>query len=161
MSINKTLPGPQVVSRKIIVNDAIVSSAAGPQFGLTQPANSIIEKIFVRVLEAPVLGTGGDIGLEIGTETSAPFDNIIVNATGDDNLLDGGTTLPVNTLFELTAGTANTTWAGQGLATGDASSETASNLVTVDTDINLQFTTSVAVTTAGKFEVSFVFRVFE
>jgi len=160
MAINKTLPGPQVVSKRVIARDALTGSGAGPQFGLTQPANSIIEKIYVRVLKAPVISEG-DIGIEVGTETSAPFDNIIVNATGDDNLLDAGTTLPVNVLYELTAGTADTTWAGQGLATGDGASETASNLVTVDTDVNFQFTTSTAVSTNGDFEVSFVFRVFE
>ena len=160
MGLTKTYPGPQIVSRRVIARDALASSGAGPQFGLTQPANSIIEKIYVRVLKAPVIGEG-DIGIEVGTETSTPFDNIIVNATGDDNLLDAGTTLPINVLYELTAGTANTTWAGQGLATGDTTSETASNLVTVNTDINFQFTTSTAVSTNGDFEVSFVFRVFE
>lgn len=159
----KSYSGPVVVSKRVITDEALpeaTASGAGAQHGLIQPANSIIEKIYVRVLEAPVIATG-DIGIEVGTETSAPFDNIIVNATGDDNLLDGGTTLPVNTLFELTAGTADTTWAGQGLATGDAASETASNIVTEDTAVNFQFTTSTAVTTRGKFEVSFVFRVFE
>ena len=159
----KTFPGPQVVSKRVITDEALPAvgaSGAGAQHGLNQPANSIIEKIYVRVLEAPVIASG-DLGLEVGTETSAPFDNIIVNATGDDNLIDGGTTLPVNTIFELTAGTADTTWAGQGLATGDAASETASNIVTEETAVNFQFTTSTAVSTRGKFEVSFVFRVFE
>ena len=160
MATNKTYPGPQVVSKRCIVRDALSSSGAGPQFGLMQPANSIIEKIYVRVLKAPVIESG-DIGIEVGTETSAPFDNIIVNATGDDNLLDAGTTLPINVLYELTAGTANTTWAGQGLATGDTTSETASNMVTENTAVNFQFTTSTAVSTNGDFEVSFVFRVFE
>ena len=137
MAINKTYPGPQVVSKKCIVRDALASSGAGPQFGLMQPANSIIEKIYVRVLKAPVIASG-DIGIEVGTETSAPFDNIIINGT-----------------------TANTTWAGQGLATGDTTSETASNMVTENTAVNFQFTTSTAVSTNGDFEVSFVFRVFE
>ena len=45
MAINKTYPGPQVVSKRCIVRDALASSGAGPQFGLMQPANSIIEKI--------------------------------------------------------------------------------------------------------------------
>ncbi len=160
MAFNKTLPGPQVVSRKVIARDALVGSAAGPQFGLTQPANSIIEKIYVRVLKAPVISSG-DIGIEVGTETSAPFDNIIVNATDDDNLLDAGTTITLNALYELTGSTADTTWAGQGLATGDTTSESASNMVTVDTAVNFQFTTSTAVSTNGDFEVSFIFRVFE
>jgi len=160
MGLTKTYSGPQVVSRKVIARDALVSSAAGPQFGLTQPANSIIEKIYVRVLKAPVISSG-DIGIEVGTETSAPFDNIIVNATGDDNLLDNGTTITLNALYELTGGTADTTWAGQGLATGDTTSESASKMVTVATDVNFQFTTSTAVTTNADFEVSFIFRVFE
>jgi hypothetical protein len=160
MARNKTYPGPQVVSKRCIVRDALVSSGAGAQFGLMQPANSIIEKIYVRVLKAPLI-VEGDIGIEVGTETSTPFDNIIVNTTDDNNLLDGGVTIPINVLYELTAATANTTWVGQGLATGDASSETASNMVTENTPVNFQFTTSTAVSTNGDFEVSFVFRVFE
>ena len=160
MAINKTYPGPQIVSKKCVVHDALASAGAGPQFGLMQPANSIIEKIYVRVLKSPVI-VSGDIGIEVGTETSAPFDNIIVNANGDDNLLDAGTTLPLNVLYQLTAGTADTTWAGQGLATGDTTAETLSAIVTENTAVNFQFTTSTAVTTNGSFEVSFVFRVFE
>lgn len=162
----KSYPGPQVVSKRIVTDEALPavgSSGLGAQHGLTQPANSIIEKIYIRVLEAPVLATAGDIGFEAGTETATPFDNIISNTTGDDNLLDGGTTLPVNTLFELTSTNADTTWAGQGLATGDAASETASNIVTEDTEISFEFKTSTNVDEdgRGKFEVSFVFRVFE
>ena len=160
MPFTKTLPGPQLVSKRVIAVDCLTSSAQGPQFGLTQPANSIIEKIYVRVLSAPTIASG-DIGIEVGTETSSPFDNIIVNANDDDNLLDGGTTLPVNTLYELTGSTADTTWVGQGLATGDTTSESASSIVTEETDINFQFKTSTAVTTNMTAEVSFIFRVFE
>ena len=161
----KSFPGPQVVSKRIITDEALPavgSSGFGAQHGLTQPANSIIEKIYIRVLEAPTIASG-DIGFEAGTQTASPFNNIISNTTGDDNLLDLGTTLPVNTLFEMTSTNADTTWAGQGLATGDAASETASNLVTEDTEISFHFKTStnVAADGRGKFEVSFVFRVFE
>ena len=48
MAINKTYPGPQIVSRRCIVRDALASSGAGPQFGLMQPANSIIEQAYFR-----------------------------------------------------------------------------------------------------------------
>ena len=87
MPFNKTLPGPQIVSRRVIARDALASAAAGPQFGLTQPANSIIEKIYVRVLKAPVIASG-DIGIEVGTETSAPFEIIRSTSSSDSKDAD-------------------------------------------------------------------------
>jgi len=151
-----------VVSKRVVTDEALPvvgSSGFGPQHGLTQPANSIIEKIFVRILEAPTIAQG-DISFECGTETASPFDNIISNTTNDDNLLDNGTTLDPKVLFEMTTN-ADTTWAGQGVATGDIAAENPSNLVTEDTLINFHFKTSTNVAARGKFEVSFVFRVFE
>ena len=157
MDINKTYPGPKIVSTRFVTDEAIVTGLS-PVFGITQPANSLLEKIYVRVLEAPIIATG-DISIEVGTETVSP-DNIVVNAADKDNLLDGGTTLPPQTIFDLTNSTGST-WAGLGLAAGDTTSENASKLVTQDTQVYFQFETSTAVDTPGKFEVSFVFRVFE
>ena len=156
--MTKVYPGSVTVSNRLVTTDALVSAGSSEIMGLMQPANSIIENIFVRVLEAPTISSG-NIMLEIGTESDDP-DNIVTDAGGSDNILDGGTTLPVGTIFDLTSA-AGSTFNTYGKATGDASSETASDIVTVDTQIYMKFTTSTAVTTAGKFEVSFVYRVFE
>ena len=157
--MTKVYPGSVTVSNRLVTTEALVSSGSSEIMGLMQPANSIIEKIFVRVLEAPTLGTNGNIMLEVGTESDDP-DNIVTDAAGSDNILDGGTTLPVGTIFDLTSATGSN-FNTYGKATGNASSETASDIVSVDTQIYMKWTTSVAVTTAGKFEVSFVYRVFE
>ena len=166
MAINKTLPGPQVVSKRVIANDVLLQNGFGPSFGLTQPANSIIEKIYVRFLTQPSIATGCSIGFEAGTD--ADIDDI-VNQSGDDdasdNILDAGSAdpaiIPVNTIFDLTSSTGGG-WVGQGLATGDAATETASNLVTEETDIQFRFRLSNhAITDNAKVEVSFVFRVFD
>jgi hypothetical protein len=156
--MTKVYPGNATVSNRLVTTDALVSAGSSEIMGLMQPANSIIENIYVRVLEAPVI-VEGNIMLEIGTESDDP-DNIVADAGGGDNILDGGTTLPVGTIFDLTSATGST-FNTYGKATGNAASETASDLVSVDTQIYMKFTTSTAVTTAGKFEVSFVYRVFE
>jgi len=89
--------------------------------------------------------TSGDISLEVGTETDDPND-IIDDATDLNNVLDGGTTIAKDTVLNLTA---------------DLESGVATTLRTDDTQVNFRLRTSTAVTVAGKFEVSFVFRVFE
>lgn len=156
MATTKVLSGNAVVSNRII-SDEVLVEGGGPIVGLIQPANSIIEKIFLRVIEAPVIASG-NIMCEIGTESDDP-DNIVADAGGSDNILDGGTTLPAGTIFDLTNSTGST-FTSQGLATGNASSETASAMVTDETKIYAKFTSSTAVTTAGKFELSFTYRVF-
>jgi hypothetical protein len=146
MAINKSYPGPQVVSTRFIVADGLVSSDYTPIYGVHQPANSVLEKIFVRVLEAPTI-TSGDIALEVGTESDDPND-IIDDASALNNVLDGAATIAVDTVKEMTSAMA------AGVAT---------TLRTQITDINFRLKTSTAVTATkeGKFEVSFVFRVFE
>ena len=156
MATTKVLPGSVLVSNRIISDEVLVKDG-GPVVGTVQPANSIIDKIYLRVIEAPVIASG-NIMCEIGTESDDP-DNIVADAGGSDNILDGGTTLPVGTIFDLTNSTGST-FTSQGLATGDAASETASEIVSKDTKIYAKFTSSTAVTTAGKFELTFVYRVF-
>lgn len=151
MALNKKYPGPQVVSTRFIIGDGLVSSAYTPIYGIQQPAYSVLEKVFVRVLEAPTIASG-DIALEVGTESDDPND--IIDDAGDlNNVLDGATTIAVNTVKDLTA---------------DLESGVATTLRTEDTDINFRLKTSTAVqddaagvAQVGKFEVSFVFRVFE
>ena len=156
MATTEVLTGNAVVSNRII-SDEVLVEGGGPIVGLIQPANSIIEKIFLRVIEAPVIATG-NIMCEIGTTSDDP-DEIVTDAGGSDNILDGGETLPVGTIFDLTNSTGST-FRSNGLATGNASSETASTIVTDETKIYAKFTSSTAVTTAGKFELSFTYRVF-
>ena len=146
MAINKSYPGPQLVSTLFIVADGLVSSDYTPIYGVHQPANSVLEKIFVRVLEAPTI-TSGDIALEVGTESDDPND-IIDDASDLNNILDGAATIVVDTVKDMTSAMT------AGVAT---------TLRTQITDINFRLKTSTAVTAGseGKFEVSFVFRVFE
>ena len=146
MAINKSYPGPQVVSTRFIVADGLVSSDYTPIYGVHQPANSVLEKIFVRVLEAPTI-TSGDIALEVGTESDDPND-IIDDGSDLNNVLNGAATIAVDTVLDMTS---------------DLESGVATTLRTEVTDINFRLKTSTAVTAGseGKFEVSFVFRVFE
>ena len=154
------------MSKKMIVNDALKQNGFGTTFGLEQPANSVVEKVFVRVLEAPVVATGASLGFEAGTD--ADIDNVI-NQSGDadatDNLLDAASddpgTIDVGAIFDLTA-TNGGYVTGQYTPNDDANPAKASGFVTEDTELKFRFRLSNhAITTQGKFEVSFVFRVFE
>ena len=166
MAINKTYPGPQVVSRKMIVSDALTQDGFGTTFGLEQPAHSLVEKVFVRVLESPVVATGASIGFEAGTD--ADVDNIVDNngdADTNDNILDAASadpgTIPVGVVIDM-AGTGGGYLATQYTAPNLAAPAAASGLVTESTELKFRFRLSDhAITTQGKFEVSFVFRVFE
>lgn len=144
MANNKSYPGPQVVSKRFIVADGLTGSGYTDIYGITQPAYSVLEKVFVRVLAAPEI-TSGDIALEVGTESSDPND-IIDDTTALNNVLSGGTTIAVDTVLDLTT---------------DLESGVPTTLRTDDTQVNFRFNTSTAVSVAGKFEVSFIFRVFE
>jgi hypothetical protein len=159
----KTYPGgAQIVAKKLVTDEALVSAGSSVIMGINQPANSFVEKVYLRVLEAPLISSG-NIMLEVGTESDDP-DDFVTDAGGSDNILDGGTTLPVNTVYDLTNATGTSTFPSPDFATGDGSSETdtaPNTCITEDRGLFLKFTTSTAVTTPGKFEITFVFRVFE
>jgi hypothetical protein len=168
MSINKTLPGPQIVSSRVIARDVLTQNGFGPTFGLNQPANSVVEKVFVRILKAPSIATGCSIGFEAGTD--ADIDDI-VDQDGDadtsDNILDAASddpgTIPVNTIYQFDSGSAaHFGFVSRDFATGDAATEGATTIVTEDTPIQFRFRLSNhAITTNMDAEVSFIFRVFE
>ena len=165
MPINKTYPGPQLVSKRVLAHDVLSQDGFGPSFGLNQPANSVVERVFVRVLKAPSIATGCSIGFEAGTD--ADIDDV-VNQSGDadasDNILDAASddpgTIDVNAIFDLTATAGG--YASAYTANDEANPGIATGFVTEDTELKFRFRLSDhAIATQGKFEVSFVFRVFE
>ena len=166
MSINKTLPGPQLVSSRVIAKDVLKQNGFGPTFGLNQPANSVIEKVYIRILKAPSIATGCSIGFEAGTD--ADIDDIVDqsgNNDASDNILDAATsnpaTIPVNTIYDSDTAT-GFGFVSRDFATGDAATEGATTIVTEDTPIQFRFRLSNhAITTNMDAEVSFIFRVFE
>ena len=166
MAINKTYPGPQLVSKRVLAHDVLSQNGFGPAFGLNQPANSVVERVFVRVLKAPSIATGCSIGFEAGTD--ADIDDV-VNQSGDadasDNILDAASddpgTIPVNTIYDSSTAT-NFGFVSRDFATGDAATEGAPPIVTTDTALQFRFRLSDhAITTNMDVEVSFLFRVFE
>ena len=94
MATFKSLQGSVTTATCIVISDAITGSG-NTDFSVDQPANSLVEEVYVRVLEAPTI-TSGDIGLTMGYTQSGT--EVVGNTTGVDNLLDGGTTLPANSI---------------------------------------------------------------
>jgi len=146
MPFNRQLPGPQVVASKFLAHDVLVQNAYSDIFSVHQPAGSVLEKVFVRVIKAPTLGASGSIALEVGTETADP-NNVIDDTTALNNVLSGSTTIALNTVVDLTS---------------DLESGVPTTFRADETELNFRFKlTNVSVTTNASFEVSFIFRVFE
>jgi len=79
----------------VTVNSSAGDSGAIGEF--TQPANTILTKISIVCITAPVIGTG-DIGFEVGTSSSGA--QLVAAIT--DQILDGGTTVVVGNVVNLT-----------------------------------------------------------
>ena len=119
----------------VTVNTTAGDSPAIGEF--TQPANTIITNIKIFCATAPVIGSG-DIGYEVGTSSSGA--QIVAAIT--DQILDGGTTVVVGNVVNLTlvATTESTT-------TAPVSAQYAGSERTVYCNI----TNTVDATTAGSF----------
>ena len=79
----------------VTVNTTAGDSGAIGEF--TQPANTVITNIKIVCITAPVIGTG-DIGFEVGTSSSGA--QLVAAIT--DQILDGGTTVVVGNVVNLT-----------------------------------------------------------
>ena len=79
----------------VTVNSTAGDSGAIGEF--TQPANTVITNIKIVCITAPVIGSG-DIGYEVGTSSSGA--QLVAAIT--DQILDGGTTVVVGNVVNLT-----------------------------------------------------------
>mgnify|MGYP003667376774 CR=1 FL=1 len=82
-------------SKRIVLEDAFVQNDE-VVIEIAQPANTVIDNIFVRFLGNVSLDGNADVGYELGTTSS---DNDI--ATNADGFLDNGTSIPEGCLFGL------------------------------------------------------------
>jgi hypothetical protein len=139
-----------VSSRRVIVSDALVSNTETIT-EITQPANSVIDGVFFRVLETMTIDSADDIGIEVGTSSSGAE----VVATIADGILDGGTSVPAGTIYSLTVLPA-VGYEVTGEETPDAS---------VSTDERTIYCTMIApnqtVSAAGKIEWNIAFRLLD
>ena len=79
----------------VTVNTTAGDSPAIGEF--TQPANTVLTNISIVCITAPIIGTG-DIGFEVGTSSSGA--QLVAAIT--DQILDGGTTVVVGNVVNLT-----------------------------------------------------------
>lgn len=134
------------MASKFLAHDVLVKNAYSDIFSVHQPAGSVLEKMFVRVIKAPTVAAGGNIAIEVGTETSDPND-VIDDTTSLNNILANNTTIALNTVVDLTS---------------DLESGVPTTFRADETELNFRFKLNdVAITTNASFEVSFIFRVFE
>ena len=144
------IPGSIVTSKKVVVSNALVQDTETIT-EITQPANSVIDGVFFRVLDTMTIGSADNIGIEVGTTSSGAE----VVATIADGILDGGTSVPAGTIYKLTVLPA----AGYEV-TGEESPD-----ASVNNDERTIFCTMIApnqtVSAAGKIEWNIAFRIVE
>ena len=121
--------------------DVIVASTAGiTEATFSQPNNSIITSIDIVCTSAPTLTGAGDIGYKVGTATGGAQ---LVAATTDE-ILDGGTTVPAGSGYNLTL--INTTGSDASPAASPAA-----NVSGAARNIFLQITNTVNASANGNF----------
>ena len=135
-------PGSIVTSKRLIVSDAVTSDG-DTKFTIEQPANSAINKVIVRNLDAITFDESAVLKVSCGTE----LDGTQVFAF--DNLLSG-TTLAANTLLvpAITAG---------------VSDADAGSVVTDERDLHFTLNANATLTATGNGRIEFtvVYRVFD
>lgn len=133
--------GSNTVSRSVIINDAFEDSV-DVVADLQQPANSIISKILVRIVEAPASTGNADWGYKVGT--ASDDDQFAIDADGFDA---AGTGPAANTLVTATLTDVYSTAAAGAAANGFTADErtlkcacTCSDPTSVDTAGKVEFT---------------------
>ena len=80
-----------------VVNSTACVQNSDSEVTWTQPANTVINAIYVAFPVAPVLGSSGDIGVEVGTASGGG--QIITQMA--DEALDGGTTITAGAVIHV------------------------------------------------------------
>ena len=148
-----TLPGPSVGQKRVIAKN-ILSNGATAVVEIEQPKNTIVESVFVRILDDITVGGAVDCSFQMGTTNS----NADIVAAVAVAILDGSdsTTVKKNNVFKFdaVAGTAGPT--AHGVTNGDGPMPTSART------LHAQFGMGAAdVTAQGGIEVSVVYRTFE
>ena len=151
MATYKYGSGAVTASKRVVVKDAFVQNSEVVA-EVTQPAGTILAEVIVRFIGGVTLGSAGDIGYELGTQTSG---NEL--GTNVDGFLDGGTAIAANTVYYLSKGS------GAAGLTPDSTQDGTSGAAAVgytDDERTLFFTTICAdqtVTGDNEIELNFVF----
>ena len=135
-------PGSIVTSKRLIVSDAVTSDG-DTKFTIEQPANSAINKVIVRNLDAITFDESAVLKVSCGTA----LDGTQVFAF--DNLLSG-TTLAANTLLV------------PAITAGVSDADTGS-VVTDERDLHFTLNANKTLTATGNGRIEFtvVYRVFD
>jgi len=136
-------PGSIVSSKRLIVSDAVTSDG-DTKFTIQQPANSAINKVIVRNLDALTFDEAATLKVSCGTVEDG------TQVFGFDNLLSSATSLDANTLL-VPSITANVSDADTGIVVSDER----------DLHFTLNADATLTATGNGKIEFTVAFRIFE
>ena len=148
-----TLPGPSVGSKRVIAKN-ILSNGATAVVELEQPKHTIIENVYVRVLDDITMASAVDIAFQMGT-TNTGTDIVAAVAA---SILDGSDSLTVSAnnvfKFDAVAGTAGPT--AHGVTDGSGPLQTSARTLYAQFGVGAD-----AVSAQGRLEISVVYRTFE
>jgi len=145
--------GAVTAAKRVTATDVFTQNADGAIIEVTQPAGTLLREVIVRFTNTSTHGTSSQVGWEIGTESSGAQ-----LGTNADGFLDGGTSIPENTVYLLNQ--------GQGNVDADTNLESSVNTTPavalgytdVDRSVYLTFLHSDhAVTVNSNVEVNFEF----
>ena len=147
------LPGPSVGSERVIARN-ILSNGATAVVEIEQPKNTIVESVYVRILDDVTMASAVDIAFQMGT-TNTGTDVVAAVAAA---ILDGSDSVTVSAnnvfKFDAVADTAGPT--SHGVTNG------AGPLKANARTLYAQFGVGAdAVSAQGNIEVSVVYRTFE
>jgi len=140
------IPGSILASRRLIVSDALTSSST-TKFTIEQPANSIVDSVIVRAIDALKIASG-DIGCKVGISDGT---DAVVAAGSSNNILAAGTDVQVCSAYNLTVAAAHRFNGPTGSVTTD------------ERDLHFTVTTSTDVAAGGngRLEFTVVYRIFD
>jgi hypothetical protein len=141
-SFRHATPGSILASQRVIVSDAIASGDT--KFTMTQPANSAINAVIVRVLDDLELASSGTLRYKVGTADAGTELHVF------KNIIASSTTVSAGSLDQLAV--------ASGLSDGD-------NGAVVSDDRLIHFTLNsdqdAATNGNGRLEFTVVYRIFD
>jgi len=135
-------PGSILTSQRVIVSDAVASGDT--KFTMTQPANSAINAVIVRVLDDITLASSGTLKYSVGTQDAGTEVHAFANIIGS------GTTVSAGALDQTAVATALSDGNGGAVVSDDRAIH-----FTLNSD------QAAAANGNGRLEFTIVYRIFE
>lgn len=136
-------PGSILASRRVIISDALADTG-NTDFKVQQPANSTLDSVVFRCLDDITLASAGNVSFRVGISAYGGVDAVTSTtwASSQTSLAAGAVKLADG-------------------AAGVRSNNHSAVLATDERDLFVRLATTKDITTNGRIEATFVFRIFD